>query len=197
MFHRDFRLLWRRIRGDGGVVNVINVEQFPACFCLIGRRIQRHVLLFPVPIEENLRRNLIRMLDDLGLPQQLQIPTTDTLFNSHHDLLHSTSAIRYPVFQGAENYTGHAPSILKSVALKEFVERVLGPELTLVPGALIVPCGDAVDGVLRHLVDKGILQAERCLWGFPHPSGSNGHRVRYFAERRQKLTATIKAWFAR
>jgi hypothetical protein len=142
-----------------------------------------------------MRKNLVTMLDALGLPKLLSIPTTASLFDEAQYLLHSTSAIRYPAFVDGENYTGHNPGILKHPHLLEYVETVLADELDAVSDALIVPLGGAVDQVVKWLVSRGRLDKCRCLVGFPHPSGGNGHRVRQFHERRTELTVAIDEWF--
>src|SRR5262249_1920548 len=51
--------------------------------------------------------------DELELPRVLGIVKSDDLFGPRAELCASTSAIRYPVFVGRKNFTGHAPEILK------------------------------------------------------------------------------------
>jgi hypothetical protein len=46
-------------------------------------------------------------------------------------------------------------------------------------------------GMRQRWVDE-----RRCLIGFPHPSGGNGHRVKQFAQRRDELTAKVAGCFA-
>jgi hypothetical protein len=122
--------------------------------------------------------------------------STQSLFDDRDDLLHTTSAIRYPVFVGDRNYTGHEPRPLDTSILKAFVEERLAPELASVEGALIVPLGDAVERCLEFLVRRHGVPRERCLFGFPHPSGANGHRAKHFSERRETLQRTLHEWFA-
>lgn len=55
--------------------------------------------------------------------------------------------------------------------------------------------GQTVSDLLENLVDQGVLTASRCLLGFPHPSGANGHRKRQFAERREMLKRKANEWF--
>ena len=143
----------------------------------------------------SMRVNLVTMLDDLGLPATLGV-SMSSLFDERDDLLHSTSAIRYPVFVDGRNYTGHQPRPLDVSILTAFVEEQLSSELASVDGALIVPLGDAVERCLDFLVRRHQLPRERCLFGFPHPSGANGHRARHFAERRDELRRTLREWFA-
>ena len=142
----------------------------------------------------SMRKNLISMLDDLGLPARLGIESSETLFGEDGPLLHATSAIRYPVFVKGRNYTGHGPDPLKTDPLRFFVEDVLTEELRSVPEAVIVPLGKSASEALKHLADAGRLDRNRCLWGFPHPSGANGHRVREYLERREHLKEQLRGW---
>jgi len=57
-----------------------------------------------------MRVNLIKMLDELRLPECLGIKSAEVLFEEKTDMVHSTSAIRYPMFYRGKNYTGHAPN---------------------------------------------------------------------------------------
>ena len=44
------------------------------------------------------------------------------------------------------------------------------------------------------LVAAEQLDGTRCLLGFPHPSGGNGHRVRQFRENQARLSEEIDNW---
>jgi hypothetical protein len=172
-------------------------------------RIARRALLDDRPAEEvwdavddaasfagSMRTNLIRMLDALDLPAHLRLDSSAQLFAERRNLLHTTSAIRDAVFINGENYTGHRPKLLKSPLLLTYVRRVLAPELRRVPEALIIPLGDVVAKAVQLLADEGLLERERCLLGFPHPSAANGHRHRQFKERRDVLVEQVRLWFA-
>ncbi len=50
-----------------------------------------------------LRKNLSEMLDGIGLPTALDIPSMGLLFGVNRQYLHSTSLHRYPVFAEDEN----------------------------------------------------------------------------------------------
>lgn len=141
-----------------------------------------------------LRANLIRMLDALGLPDRLGIQTSATLWSTHNDLVHFTSAVRHPVFVDGGNYTGYKPDMLRSPLLRRYVDEVLGPELASVPDALIVPLGGKVAAAVDRTIRAGHVTADRVLLGFPHPSGGNGHRERQFHERFDDMHATVTAW---
>src|SRR5580765_7468404 len=81
----------------------------------IAYRCARRALLNDLPFEEvnkhakqqarfagQMRRNLIDMLDGLGLPAVLNIDSSAVLFADSSDLLHTTSAVRYPAFVRGE-----------------------------------------------------------------------------------------------
>lgn len=142
-----------------------------------------------------MRRNLVTMLDDLGVPGHLDCTTSAELFEDRFDLVHTTSALRYPVFKNGKNYSGASPRPEAHPVLREMLESYLVEELNGVPSALVVPLGKAVDGALQHLADAGLIDAGRCLQGFPHPSGANGHRRRIFDANREMLKQTVGAWF--
>jgi len=145
----------------------------------------------------SMRTNLVRMLDDLDVPSALDIDSTSELFGSAATLAHTGSVIRYPVFVNGRNYTGHGPDMLRNQLLRQCVESVLAPELASVPRALVVPLGNAVSAALQHLCNLGALSAERCLFGFPHPSGANGRRLKDFVERREGMRHMITIHFRR
>jgi hypothetical protein len=69
------------------------------------------------------------------------------------------------------------------------VEQILLPELAELPHALIVPLGVAVNATL---LDAGV-DPSRCLYGFPHPSGANGHGPNAFATARTQMQAVVRA----
>jgi hypothetical protein len=141
-----------------------------------------------------MRRNLIHMLDEAELHNHLGISSTADLFASPD--LHATSALRVPVFyRDGEDYRGRNPKPTKHPVLVEMIEGMLVPELENVPEALIIPLGVAVSECLSHLCSHGQLEASRCLFDFPHPSGNNGHRIPQFEAAKLYLRARIRAWF--
>jgi hypothetical protein len=140
-----------------------------------------------------MRGNLVRMLDDIGLADLLDIDSSADLFAEKRALLHTASAIRYPVFKGATNYTGQSPRIIKSPLLMRIARTVLAQELTSVPDAVIVPLGKSVEEVLEVLTSEKLIDSRRWLAGFPHPSGANGHRLRIFRENRESLSVQLRA----
>jgi hypothetical protein len=147
-----------------------------------------------------MRDTMTQMLDEIGIPEALGIGCSEELFGTHYNLLHPTACIRHPVFvlnkkkQRWLNYTGHSPALLKWGTSIRYIESVLAEELRQIPEALVVPCGEAVDGALQHLVEKKLLHPDRCLFGFPHASGANGHRKKFFNERKGQLKLAVTNW---
>ena len=142
-----------------------------------------------------MRRNLLKMLDELGFAKELGLASSAAIFEDRANLVHTTSALRYPVFFRERNYTGHSPKMLSRSIQVQMVEQLLGQELSQLPEALIIPMGEGATRATRHLVNIRILDESRCLFGFPHPSGANGHRHQQFAAHRQTLSDKLKLWF--
>ena len=142
----------------------------------------------------SMRNNLVTMLDELEVAALLEVPSVALLFGTSR--LRTGSAMRYPVFQRGRNYTGHSPKPTKHAALKEMMEVVLWDELRGSGSELIVPLGKAVEEALRYAATRGQVDEERVLYGFPHPSGANGHRVRHFAENKNRLRRALRIWHA-
>lgn len=143
-----------------------------------------------------MRANLLRMLDDLGLPGCLGIDSSAELFSQRADLRHGTSAIRYAAFVSKRNYTGSSPALVTVPLFTRYVRDVLAPELDRVPQSVVIPLGRAVDAALGLLIDAGALDPRRCCVGFPHPSGANGWRVSQFAQARATLRDKLSDWFS-
>lgn len=143
----------------------------------------------------SMRKNLIEMLDELGLYRYLGISCCADLFDSNNNFLHTTSALPFPVFINGKNYTGHNPDILKSNLLRSYVEEYFYPEAELLSDTLIIPLGKSVDDVLCDMVKKQIVKSDNILFGFPHTSGANGHRKKQFDSNREFFASVIDNHF--
>ena len=139
-----------------------------------------------------MRRNLVGMFDMIGLADQLGIASCDALFGESHDLATHLSALAFPVFVNGRNYTG--ANITRNPALVSIIRQVLAGQLVQATDALVVPLGNAAAEAVGLLVSEGVLDAERCLLGFPHPSGANGHRKAQFEARRAALSESVVRW---
>jgi hypothetical protein len=140
-----------------------------------------------------MRTHLIDMLDALELHRYLGAGSCGDLFRDQHELLHTTSLLRFPVFVAGNNYNGTHPPLLTNPFLNQTVLRSLQDELSLMNQPLIIPLGKNVEQVLQRLVADGMLDARDCLWGFPHPSGANGHRHKQFASHQESMRNKIRA----
>jgi hypothetical protein len=98
------------------------------------------------------------------------------------------------VFVGgaAANTTGHAPRLLGRPLLRRYAFGRFAHGLRRTGDALVVPLGRAVGDVLAALLGAGALPAGRCLLGFPHPSGANGHRQREDAATQEALARGVR-----
>ena len=139
-----------------------------------------------------MRTNLIDMLYKIGVADRLELASTAQLFDDASHLLHSTSALRYPVFNQGKNYTGSNPPIHRSTLLKSLLTSTLPPELDQVPDALIVPLGKAVTTDALKII--GFDKGRSVLRGFPHPSGGNGHRKAQFQREFHSLCSIVRTW---
>ena len=143
-----------------------------------------------------LRANLVTMLDGIGVPEALRIPSSSALFAERSDLLHATSVLAFPVFVNDRNYTGSSPHITTCEVFRRYIFDRFRTEVAGVRDALIVPLGDRVRDAVQLLVTQGSVAAERCLFGFPHPSSANGHRQVRYRQHWEQLRAQVQAWFS-
>ncbi|MDQ1910210.1 hypothetical protein RAC89_06825 [Paenibacillus sp. GD4] len=143
-----------------------------------------------------MRCNVVQLLDRCGMHTAMGLSSTASLFEERRELLHTTAVIKYPVFVKGVNYTGHQPPVGRSALLQRYAYEVLPTELKrLHKVKLWVPMGQAVSEVLTELAERGVVDRERCLLGFPHPSGANAHRHKQLEERREDFTSRIrKVW---
>lgn len=143
----------------------------------------------------SMRIHLLEMLDQLRLAELLEIPSIESLFAEHRALLHTTSMLRYPIFKRGQNYTGHQPAVLSSPWLTSFITHDLAEEVAYCRDAFFIPLGNCVSEAIRPLVNQGLLTQDQCLFGFPHPSGANGHRHKQFARHQEEFRHVLCNWF--
>lgn len=142
-----------------------------------------------------MRVNLIEMLDQCRIPSTLGISSSAHLFKNDNLSLHTTSIIKYPVFIKEKNYTGHQPNALHSPLLKHYIYHAFPAEMGKIrQSALVIPLGRAVEKLIFKLIEEQKLPNHHYVFGFPHPSGANGHRIRQFKQEKQQLRKTINRW---
>ncbi len=132
-----------------------------------------------------MRSNLIQMLDFVGINQVLNIDSTQSLFSERSDLVHFTSALRYPVMLDGKNYSG-TPSMIKNPYLKAHLKKWFATECAVLPEAIYVPLGPKVAESLHWLADEGIINRNKILDGLPHPSCANAKHISYFLMKKSK-----------
>lgn len=138
-----------------------------------------------------MRKNLIAMLEHIGLHSSLGIASCRELFNPSKPLAHMASLLKYPVFVDGKNYNG-APDPLRHPLLAKIVRQHFAKDVSALAGAVFLPLGDTVSSALQQLASEGILDAKRILNHMPHPAGQNGERIAYFLGRKEKSALSRK-----
>lgn len=138
-----------------------------------------------------MRANLVAMLDHVGMNRWLGVTSTADVWNARTDLVHFTSALRYPVYVKGKNYSG-SPSMTATPILRELLVRCLGEEVAALPNAVWVPLGPKATEGIFWLVQQGLLSPERVLAGLPHPSGANAERIAYFLGHKERASLSVK-----
>lgn len=119
-----------------------------------------------------IRKNLVKLLAAVDIDSVTGC-AVDELFDTRRELIHTTSAVRYPIFLRGENYNG---SVVDDDFLRPFVEKYLGEELGSLQ-APVIALGKHAAAAVELLVSEGRLDAKRYLGQLPHPSGANAGRV--------------------
>jgi hypothetical protein len=132
-----------------------------------------------------MRSNLVGMLDAVGVPALYGRQHASEFFSDARSRVHFTSALRYPVFVGGENYSG-SPKPLSHPMLREMIDSHLLEEAKALPRAIWIPLGQHAEAALLHLSRGGYLDRAKILAGLPHPSGANAERIAYFLGRKAR-----------
>ena len=133
----------------------------------------------------SMRTTLIKYLDELKVNKKLKINSCESLFNLHSKYLHTTSLVKYPVFDKGRNYSGS--NILKKELLLNFIEKNFLKELKIHQNSIIIPLGNTVSSTIRYLNEKYNLKLSCFLEGFPHPSGANARKNIRFKENKSRM----------
>ena len=137
----------------------------------------------------NMRPNLIRMMNQIGIPEMMNIPDSSLIFEGDLDAVYSGSVIRFPALKNGKNYTGSSPKLRREKTLIKMFREWTKSALLDMPKALIVPMGIRVQELL---LDEGF--EDRTLVGFPHPSGANGSRKEVFENNLESMRAIVREW---
>jgi hypothetical protein len=138
-----------------------------------------------------MRSNLIAMLDHVGINAAINVRSTAELWAHRSDLVHFTSALRYPVYLDGKNYSG-TPSMTSVDVLTSMLEQYLSEEAKTLIDAIWVPLGPAATEGMSWIIRRGFLARDRVIMGLPHPSGANAERVAYFLQKKQRAQLSSK-----
>lgn len=157
-----------------------------------------HVVRARVAYAGSMRKNLCHMLDELGFPAAWGVRASDDLFAIDRTDVITTSALVFPVFEepGRKNFSGRGLDLARVPLFRTMLDELLAPRLRGAPNATIVPFGTVVASGIRYLCAKRTIDCDRILWGLPHPSGSNGHRVRQFRENFEEMRLAVDGFFS-
>lgn len=133
----------------------------------------------------SMRTTLIKYLDELNINKKLRIKSCESLFNINSKYLHSTSLIKYPVFDKGKNYSGSG--LFKKKILLDFLEAHFVKELKKLDKTIIVPLGNTVSSTIEYLNNEFKLNLKCFLKGFPHPSGLNVRKDIQFKENKTRM----------
>ena len=138
----------------------------------------------------SMRTTLVKYLDELKINKTLKIKSCESLFHKHNKYLHTTSLVKYPVFDKGKNYSG--ANILKKQILLDFIEKNFLKELKILKKSIIVPLGNTVSSTIEYLNSKYKLKLRCFLEGFPHPSGANARKNIQFKENKSSMIKLLK-----
>lgn len=138
----------------------------------------------------SMRTSLIKYLDELEVNKKLKIKSCESLFNKNSKYLHTTSLVKYPVFDKGKNYSG--ANILKKEILMNFIEQNFLKELKQLKKNIIIPLGNTVSSTIEYLDNKYSLNLPCFLKGFPHPSGANARKNIQFKENKSSMIKLLK-----
>ena len=144
-----------------------------------------------------LRKNMIAMLDEIGLNDRLGLTSCSQILEERDDLLHTVSVIPYPVFVKNQNYTGHTPKLVKNQFLMKYVRENFIQEIECLEHKdemILIPLGRAVEEVLEQLQVEGALGELNILKGFPHPSGANVNRLKQLEANKEAMQALLEQY---
>ena len=139
----------------------------------------------------SMRTTLIKYLDELQVNKTLKIKSCESLFNKDNKYLHTTSLVKYPVFDKGKNYSG--ANILKKKILLDFIEKNFLKELKTLKNVIIIPLGNTVSSTIEYLNNKYDLKLRCFLKGFPHPSGANARKNIQFKENKSSMIKLLKS----
>ena len=131
-----------------------------------------------------LRKNMVKMLDYIGVNSLLRIDTCASLWEQDFDRVEMTSLLKdatYVVGKSGKTMFKDTEIIAKSKELSEKYENGFVRDCEQYKQAkLFVACGQGVYDELMKLKERGVIAAP--VVAIAHPSGNNAIRVKYYME---------------
>jgi len=132
----------------------------------------------------NLRNNMVKMLDYIGVNSLLAINSCKSLWEKDFDRVEMTSLLKnatYIVGKSGKTMFKDTEMIAKSEKLSEAFENGFVKDCQQYKAAkLFVACGKGVYDELMKLKKRGVITAP--VVAIAHPSGNNTIRVKYYME---------------
>jgi exonuclease I len=129
-----------------------------------------------------LRKNMVSMLDYIGVNNLLGINSCNSLWKKDFDRVEMTSLLKdatYIVGKSGKTMFKDTEMIAKSEELTEKFENGFVKDCQHYKRArLFVACGQGVYNELMKLKERGVITAP--VVAIAHPSGNNGVRVLYY-----------------
>lgn len=138
-----------------------------------------------------MRPNLVNLLDHFQVNRWLGLDSCDALFGRAAHLVHTTSALRFPVFVDGANYNG-TPSMTKHPLLRRLLLERFAQEASLLKDAVFVPLGPKVSEAMKWLEAEGAIDGAKVLHGMPHPSAANSERIYYMLGKKPRSALSVK-----
>ena len=131
-----------------------------------------------------LRKNMVRMLDYVGVNSLLRIDSCESFWEQDFDRVEMTSLLKdatYVVGKRGKSMFKDTEIIAKSKELTEKYENGFVRDCEQYKQAkLFVACGQGVYDELMKLKGRGVIAAP--VVAIAHPSGNNAIRVKYYME---------------
>ena len=129
-----------------------------------------------------IRKNIVKMLDYIGVNTLLGIKTCSSLWDEDFDRVELTSLLKdatYVVEKSGRTMFKDTEDIAKSKLLTKKFETGFVKDCEQYKNArLFVACGQGVYDELMKLKERGVITAP--VVAIAHPSGNNGVRVLYY-----------------
>lgn len=138
-----------------------------------------------------MRTNLTQLLDHLRINQLLDLNTCADLFSTQRNIVHYTSALRYPVLKNEKDYSGDT-AIIKNDYLFDMVKSYLLKEINELGNCIWLPLGRGAQLAFERLIDEDLVDQKHILMGLPHPSGANAERIKYFIGQKERHLLSSK-----